>query len=179
MLLVAQRAFGYPSRKAHTRRQMASPQLHQRSVPDSACTQKSKTSLLCSDCSAAQVQRADRLSGTGQIPERSRGENRAEGDDSGVVSASLVVCAQPRVNLDHGDCRNGCSAARRRREDGRHRGRTALSRSLWCRYACFRPHLYHFHCAHLPSKDNRLHTLGIFPAAALSTTSEKERGVLS
>jgi hypothetical protein len=45
MLLVAQRAFGAPSRKAHTRRQVASPQLHQRSVPDSACTQKSKTSL--------------------------------------------------------------------------------------------------------------------------------------
>src|SRR6266702_5758138 len=50
------------------------------------------------------------------------------------ISASPVVCAQLRINLDHGDHRNGWLAARRRRKDGKRRGRTALSRNLWSRY---------------------------------------------
>ena len=75
MLCVAQRACGATSRKAYTRRQVAGPRLHQRSVADSTCDNvrvtPTKTSTAIADLRKCKerissLEQAKSLSGVGE-----------------------------------------------------------------------------------------------------------------
>ena len=113
MLRVAQRACGATSRKAYTRRQVASPQLHQRSVADST---SESLPLRTSAAIAALHKCKERISSLEQAKSLNGvGEKTAQKVNDGRRSLSVFAwrCTESPCNetLDHGDNRNGSLAA--------------------------------------------------------------------